>query len=87
MEALLPNGRIGGGKEIFSIKIVSIRKIQFANGEFYHVYNRGTDKRPIFSDASDVSRFIQSMQEFNSLDPIGSIYEHCRAFGSKASKR
>ncbi len=67
--------------------------MQFANGEFYHIYNRGTDKRNIFSDEADQWRFIQSMKEFNVLDPIGSIYEHCcpwnRAqaeFGSKASK-
>lgn len=68
---------------------MSVRKVQFANGEFYHIYNRGTDKRPIFSDTTDLIRFIQSMQEFNSLNPIGSIYEHCRVrnqFGSKASK-
>ena len=72
---------------------MSVRKIQFANGEFYHIYNRGTDKRNIFSDEADQWRFIQSMQEFNVLDPIGSIYEHCRTkahvsnkFGSRASK-
>ena len=66
---------------------MSIRKINFASGEFYHIYNRGTDKRNIFSDLADQKRFIQSMKEFNALDPIGSIYEHCRSqFGSKASK-
>jgi len=66
---------------------VSIRKINFASGEFYHIYNRGTDKRNIFSDLADQERFIQSMKEFNALNPIGSIYEHCRSqFGSKASK-
>ena len=66
---------------------MSIRKINFASGEFYHIYNRGTDKRNIFSDLADQKRFIQSMKEFNALNPIGSIYEHCRSqFGSKASK-
>ncbi|HKZ37188.1 MAG TPA: transposase [Chryseolinea sp.] len=66
---------------------MSIRKINFASGEFYHIYNRGTDKRNIFSDLADQERFIQSMKEFNALNPIGSIYEHCRSqFGSKASK-
>lgn len=72
---------------------MSIRKINFANGEFYHIYNRGTDKRIIFSDEDDLNRFIQSIQEFNKIDPIGSIYQHCRSwnqsqvqFGSKASK-
>lgn len=65
-----------------------MRKEIFANGEFYHIYNRGTDKRHIFSDVADQQRFLQSMREFNTLYPIGSIYEHCRInkFGSSASK-
>ena len=53
-----------------------MRKIPFANGEIYHVYSRGTDKRTIFEDPYDFQRFLQSLQEFNTLDPIGSIYEH-----------
>ena len=47
--------------------------------------------REIFSDPADFNRFLQSMQEFNVADPIGSIYEHCRVkvnsnFGSSTSK-
>src|SRR3989344_778596 len=53
-----------------------MRKTPFVNGEIYHVYNRGTDKRIIFSDNEDVERFIQSMEEFNVVEPIGSIYEN-----------
>jgi REP element-mobilizing transposase RayT len=53
-----------------------MRKIPFANEEIYHVYNRGTDKRTIFEDPYDFQRFLQSLEEFNTLDPIGSIYEH-----------
>jgi len=52
-----------------------MRKTSFAEGEFYHVYNRGVDKRDIFSEQYDLSRFLQSMREFNTLEPIGSIYE------------
>ena len=48
----------------------------FAVGEFYHVYNRGTDKRLVFTDESDLDRFIQSMEEFNTVEPIGSIFEN-----------
>jgi len=55
---------------------MSARKTTFANGEVYHVYNRGTDKRDIFVEEYDQSRFLQSMIEFNTLDPIGSIYAH-----------
>lgn len=52
-----------------------MRKVTFAIGEYYHVYNRGTDKRNIISDQRDADRFIQGMIEFNTLEPIGSLYE------------
>jgi|SRR3989344_797729 len=52
------------------------RKSPFVVGEYYHLYNRGIDKRNIFSNQKDVNRFFQSMFEFNTLDPIGSIYEN-----------
>jgi len=52
-----------------------MRKTNFAIGEYYHVYNRGVDKRNIFQESFDLDRFFQSIQEFNSIDPIGSIYE------------
>ena len=44
-------------------------------GEIYHIYNRGVDKRNIFLDTYDLQRFFQSIQVFNTLKPIGSIYE------------
>jgi len=52
-----------------------MRKFNFAEGEIYHIYNRGTDKRKIFTNREDLYRFFLSMQEFNTLNPIGSIYE------------
>ena len=67
---------------------MAIRKTLFTIGEYYHIYNRGVDKRIIFSDEGDIDRFFQSMREFNTLNPIGSIYENSfnRQLGSKASK-
>lgn len=53
-----------------------MRKFKFTNGEFYHVYNRGVDKRPVFMDQYDFDRFLQGMQAFNSIKPIGSIFEN-----------
>lgn len=53
-----------------------MRKVRFANGEFYHIYNRGTDKRPIFLDQADFERFLLSMKEFNTKKPIGSLFEN-----------
>lgn len=55
---------------------MSTRKTNFVLGEYYHIYNRGVDKRNIFSDKLDLHRFFQSIKEFNSDIPIGSIYEN-----------
>lgn len=52
-----------------------MRKVVFVQKEFYHIYNRGTDKRAIFKEKNDLLRFFQSMKNFNTKDPIGSIYE------------
>ena len=53
-----------------------MRKVPFVENEYYHIYNRGVDKRPIFEDSKDLERFFQSIKEFNSVDPIGSIFEN-----------
>lgn len=53
-----------------------MRKIKFTNNEFYHIYNRGVDKRDIFLDNHDFNRFLQSMDEFNSKRPVGSLFEN-----------
>lgn len=70
-----------------------MRKEKFITGQFYHVYNRGTDKRSVFLDEHDYGRFLQSMDEFNVLKPIGSIYENSfvkinkeRQLGNRTSK-
>ncbi len=54
---------------------MSARKKNFANGEFFHIYNRGVDKRIIFVDGYDIDRFAQSILEFNVVEPVGSLYE------------
>lgn len=53
-----------------------MRNIEFTDDEYYHIFNRGVDKRKIFSDKYDLQRFFQSMKEFNTIEPIGSIYEN-----------
>jgi len=55
---------------------IYMRKVPFVVGEYYHIYNRGVDKRVVFTDRFDLQRFIQSMEEFNTIDPIGSIFEN-----------
>lgn len=51
-----------------------MRKIEFINGEYYHIFNRGVEERDIFINQEDLNRFFQSMDEFNTITPIGSIY-------------
>ena len=46
------------------------------NDEYYHIYNRGVDKRAIVMDIYDSERFVQSMIDFNSTETIGSVYEY-----------
>lgn len=52
------------------------RKEDLVTGEYYHVYNRGVDKRIIIQDKSDLDRFALGIKEFNSEKPIGSLYEN-----------
>jgi putative transposase len=66
-----------------------MRKLTFANEQYYHIYNRGTDKRPIFLDLNDLNRFLTSIVAFNSVEPIGSIFEYSlqkKVFGNSIPK-
>lgn len=45
-----------------------MRKIELATGEYYHVYNRGVDKRNIFGDESDYYRFFWSLILLNDAE-------------------
>ena len=42
-----------------------LRKDNLVQGEIYHIYNRGVDKRDIFMDDGDRFRFIHDLFEFN----------------------
>lgn len=53
-----------------------MKKVLFSKDEYYHLYNRGVDKRNIFESPEDLRRFLISMKELNTSEPIGSIYEH-----------
>ena len=52
-----------------------MRKVKLVEREIYHIFNRGVDKRKIFTDQKELDRFFQSMLLFNSIIPVGSIYE------------
>jgi len=42
-----------------------MRKVVFANEEYYHIYNRGVDKREVFLDDADYVRFLKDLRDFN----------------------
>lgn len=63
-----------------------MRKTPFINGEWYHIYNRGVDKRNIICDAGDSERFLLSITEFNVVEPIGSIHQHSFTLRRPTSK-
>src|SRR3989338_6624007 len=50
-----------------------MRKIKFANNHYYHVYNRGVEKRIIFLDEEDYERFIYYIYEFNNTNSADNI--------------
>ncbi|MEA3398234.1 MAG: transposase [Patescibacteria group bacterium] len=51
-----------------------MRKVKFQNDSYYHIYNRGVDKREIFCNEKDYLRFLISIREFNNIDSVESIY-------------
>ena len=51
-----------------------MKKAQFAVGEFFHIFNRGVDKRNIFSDKYDVFRFLQSLETFNNVEAGNDLF-------------
>ncbi len=44
---------------------MSIRKVSFAFGEYYHIYNRGNSKQKIFHDREDYQHFIKLLHVLN----------------------
>ncbi len=68
---------------------MSIRRVNFAPGEYYHIYNRGNSKQKIFFNNKDHQRFIDLLYAVNSEDKFNfsdsikgiSVYER------KAEKR
>jgi len=50
---------------------MSIRKIQFGEECYYHVFNRGVDKRSIFEDKNDIYYFFNRLTDLN-IDAVNS---------------
>jgi len=50
-----------------------MRNLKFEESEFYHIFNRGVDKRIIFASVRDLDRFMKGISEFNTSERIGNI--------------
>lgn len=48
------------------------RSLKFFIDEYYHLYNRGADKRIVFEDVGDHVRFIQLLYLCNDSNPLSS---------------
>jgi putative transposase len=46
------------------------RKIKFSPEEYYHIYNRGVEKRKVFLDHKDYDRFLELLYLCNGIKPI-----------------
>ena len=46
------------------------RTLEISVGEYYHIYNRGTDKRKIFLDKGDHQRFLKLLYVANSSTSV-----------------
>ena len=51
--------------KLLSCLVNQMRKVKFVTGEYYHIYNRGVDRRDIFLDGGDYGRFLTNLVEFN----------------------
>jgi len=60
-----------------------MKKPQFVEDQIYHVYNRGVEKRNIFSDSKDYLRFVHDLFEFNDEDSVPNMYYY---FNSKTNE-
>lgn len=60
----------------------NVIKINITNG-YYHVYNRGVEKRIIFEDAQDYKVFLNYLKEY--LSPPPSLEERIKPFILKGS--
>lgn len=44
-----------------------MRRLTFSEGEYYHIYNRGVDKRKVFCSPAEYKRFLAYLYVFNDV--------------------
>jgi len=59
-----------------------MRKIRFAVNHYYHVYNRGVDKRVVFTTKRDYERFLYLLAACNDSGPLLNSQFYYRGFAS-----
>lgn len=42
-----------------------MRKVQFINGEYYHIYNRTIEEAPLFKTEEDYLKFLRNLKDLN----------------------
>lgn len=62
------------------------RKVVFADGEFYHIINRGVAQQPIFLSIRDYSRFLSVIDFYKHLSPPLSYSHYIRLPEKQKSK-
>lgn len=58
------NGTSGSSQYKFPFVLMPKRKTQFHQWGYYHIYNRGVAKQPIFLDHSDYRRFLSFVRRY-----------------------
>lgn len=64
-----------------------MRKHKLASNNIYHVYNRGVEKRIIFKDNQDYSRFIKGLVVFNDTKLIDDFKDRFKRIINKSHQR
>ncbi len=50
-----------------------MKRIALIPGEYYHIYNRGVDKRTIFQDKNDLALILSYLKKFNTIESFGGL--------------
>ncbi len=66
-----------------------MKKPPFLNNYFYHIFNRGVDKRTVFLDDKDYRRFLLDIKDFNDVNSSINLYRRVNvgSVGSSTSHR
>ena len=59
---------------IFLYITMGQRKVQFVNGEIYHIITKSIEELNLFRDKKDFLRMIHDLFEFNDINPVLSVF-------------